>query len=70
MKADVRALEIYCPNEKCGDAEHTLGGVIRRKRRMVFSRKGLGNKFTYVCPVCGFQKHFKRVLIGRGFREI
>lgn len=72
-KEELKKLEIYCPNETCGDPVPGYYGGInspRTKRRMTFSGFDFWDTSIYLCPVCGKKRKFAATILGDGYKEV
>ena len=71
-KKEFKELEVYCHNEKCGEAISCGDGKIKyTKRHMIFNRITSWNSYAeFRCPVCGRLRKFKNHAFGDGIYEI
>lgn len=70
---DLKNIEAFCPDEKCGDPVPAMGGgqsVNRTKRKMTFSGFNFLDRAVYRCPVCGRERKFAIAMFADKYVEV
>jgi hypothetical protein len=63
-------LEVYCPNQACGDLVTNLNGTTITRRRMNYAGTRWNATAAYICPVCGKERRFLRHVLSTGYKEL